>query len=68
MKISVCLEHIFIGVVLMLISFVSTAYAEMSSVYGGPVSRLLDTVAPYHRLNFLDVRCFRATAERSFAC
>jgi rare lipoprotein A len=35
MKISVCLEHIFIGVVLMLISFVSTAHAEMASVYGG---------------------------------
>jgi hypothetical protein len=33
MKISV--EHIFIGVVLMLISFGSTAHAEMASVYGG---------------------------------
>ena len=35
MKISGCLEHIFVGVVLMLMSFVSTAHAEMASVYGG---------------------------------
>ena len=36
MKISVCLEHIFIGLALMVFSFVSTAHAEMASVYGGP--------------------------------
>ena len=35
MKISVCLEHIFIGMALMLFWFVSTAHAEMASVYGG---------------------------------
>jgi rare lipoprotein A len=35
MKISVCLEHIFIGLALMVFSFVSTAHA-MASVYGGP--------------------------------
>ena len=31
MKISVCLEHIFIGMALMLFWFVSTAHAEMAS-------------------------------------
>src|SRR6516162_11859520 len=36
MKISVCLEHIFSGLALMVFSFVSTAHAEMASVYGGP--------------------------------
>ena len=35
MQISVCLERIFIGTALMLILFVSTAYAEVASVYGG---------------------------------
>ena len=34
-KISVCLECIFIGMSLMLILFVGTAHAEMASVYGG---------------------------------
>ena len=35
MKISVCLERIFIGMALMLIWFVSTAHAETASGYGG---------------------------------
>ena len=35
MQISVCLERIFIGMALMLILFVSTASAEVASVYGG---------------------------------
>ena len=35
MKISVCLERMFIGIALMLFWFVSTAHAEMASVYGG---------------------------------
>jgi len=35
MQISVCLERILIGMALMLILFVSTAHAEMASVYGG---------------------------------
>ena len=35
MQISVCLERIFIGMAPMLISFVSTAHAEVASVYGG---------------------------------
>jgi hypothetical protein len=35
MQISVCLERIFIGMALTLILFVSTARAEMASVYGG---------------------------------
>ena len=35
MQISVCLERIFIGMALMLILFVSTARAEVASVYGG---------------------------------
>ena len=35
MQISVCLERIFIGTALMLILFVSTAHAEVASVYGG---------------------------------
>jgi rare lipoprotein A len=35
MKISVCLERISIGMALMLTLFVSTAHAEMASVYGG---------------------------------
>jgi rare lipoprotein A len=35
MKISVCLERISIGISLMLILVVSTAHAEMASVYGG---------------------------------
>jgi rare lipoprotein A len=35
MKISVCLQRIFIGTALMLLWFVSTANAEMASVYGG---------------------------------
>ena len=35
MKNSVCSERIFIGMALMLILFVSTARAEMASVYGG---------------------------------
>jgi rare lipoprotein A len=36
MKISVCLERISIGMALMLILVVSTAHAEMASVYGEP--------------------------------
>ena len=36
MKISICLERIFIGMALILFWFVSTAHAEMASVYGGP--------------------------------
>jgi len=36
MKISVCLERIFIVMALMLLWFVSTAQAEIASVYGGP--------------------------------
>ncbi len=36
MKISVCLQRIFIGMALMAFWFVSTAHAEMASVYGGP--------------------------------
>ena len=36
MKISVCLERIFIVMALMLLWFVSTAHAEIASVYGGP--------------------------------
>ena len=35
MKISVCLEHTFIGIALMLFLSVSIAHAEMASVYGG---------------------------------
>jgi rare lipoprotein A len=35
MQISVCLERIFIGTALMLILFMSSAHAEMASVYGG---------------------------------
>jgi hypothetical protein len=35
MKISVCLGRIFIGMALMLFWLVSTAHAEMASVYGG---------------------------------
>ena len=35
MQISVCLERIFIGMALTLTLFVSTARAEMASVYGG---------------------------------
>jgi hypothetical protein len=35
MQISVCLERFFIGMALMLILFVSTAHAEVASVYGG---------------------------------
>jgi rare lipoprotein A len=35
MQISVCLERIFIGMALMLILSVSTAHAEVASVYGG---------------------------------
>jgi len=35
MQNSVCLERILIGVALMLILFMSTAHAEMASVYGG---------------------------------
>jgi len=35
MQISVRLERIFIGMALMLILFVSTAHAEVASVYGG---------------------------------
>jgi len=35
MKISVCLEHTFIGIALMLFLSVSIAQAEMASVYGG---------------------------------
>ena len=36
MKISICLERIFIGMALILFWFVSTAHGEMASVYGGP--------------------------------
>ena len=32
---SVCLERIFVAMALMLILFVSTAHAEVASVYGG---------------------------------
>ena len=35
MQISACLERIFIGMAPMLILFVSTAHAEVASVYGG---------------------------------
>ena len=35
MKISVCLQHIFIDMALVLFWFVSAAHAEMASVYGG---------------------------------
>ena len=35
MKISVCLERIFVGMTLMLCGYVGTAHAEMASVYGG---------------------------------
>jgi rare lipoprotein A len=35
MQISVCLERICIGTALMLILFVSSAHAEVASVYGG---------------------------------
>jgi rare lipoprotein A len=35
MKISVCLEHTFIGIALMLFLSVSIAHAEMASIYGG---------------------------------
>ena len=36
MKISVCLQRMFIGMALVLFWFVSVAHAEMASVYGGP--------------------------------
>jgi len=39
MKISVCLERIFIGMALMLFWFVSTAHAEMASVYDFHLAR-----------------------------
>ena len=35
MKISVCLERIFVGMALMLSGFANPAHAEMASVYGG---------------------------------
>jgi rare lipoprotein A len=35
MKISGCLERIFVGIALTLSGFVGTAHAEMASVYGG---------------------------------
>jgi rare lipoprotein A len=35
MKMSVCLEFIFVGIALMLFWSVSTAHAEVASVYGG---------------------------------
>ena len=35
MKMSVCLEFVFVGLALMLFWFVSTAHAEMASIYGG---------------------------------
>jgi rare lipoprotein A len=35
MKISVRVQHILVGTVLMLFCFLSTAHAEMASVYGG---------------------------------
>jgi rare lipoprotein A len=35
MKTSFCLECIFVGTALLLCSFLSTAHAEMASVYGG---------------------------------
>jgi hypothetical protein len=35
MRISVCLERIFVGMALMLGGFAGTAHAEMASVYGG---------------------------------
>jgi rare lipoprotein A len=49
MKISV--EHIFIGVVLMLISFGSTAHAEMASVYGGRDGYCASRTANGERVN-----------------
>jgi rare lipoprotein A len=36
MKISVCLEHIFICMALMVFCSMNTTHAEMASVYGGP--------------------------------
>jgi len=36
MQISVCVVRIFVGIGLILFWFVSTAQAEMASVYGGP--------------------------------
>jgi rare lipoprotein A len=36
MKISVCVQRVCIGMALILFRFVSTAHAEMASVYGGP--------------------------------
>ena len=51
MKISVYLQRIFIGMVLMLILFVSTAHAEMASVYGGRDSYCGSRTANGERVN-----------------
>jgi rare lipoprotein A len=51
MQISVCLERIFIGMALTLIVFVSTARAEMASVYGGRDGYCGSRTANGERLN-----------------
>ena len=55
MKISV--EHILVGMALMLILFVSTAHAEMASVYGGR-----DGYCGSHTANGERVNCSAMTA------
>ena len=51
MKISVCLEHTFIGIALMLFLSVSIAHAEMASVYGGRDGYCGSRIANGERVN-----------------
>src|SRR6516164_4351860 len=51
MKISVWLERIFIGMALVLFWFVSTAHAEMASVYGGSDGHCGSRTANGERVN-----------------
>ena len=51
MKISVCLEHTFIGIALMLFLSVSIAHAEMASVYGGHGGYCKSRTASGERVN-----------------
>ena len=51
MKISVCLERIFVGMALMLSGFANPAHAEMASVYGGRDGHCGSRTANGERLN-----------------
>jgi rare lipoprotein A len=57
MKISVCLQRMFIGMALVLFWFVSAAHAEMASVYGGR-----DGYCGSHTANGERVNCSAMTA------